>query len=335
MKVGLYSITYLGLWYRGDALTLPELITTAKRYGYDGIEIDGKRPHGNPLDWPAPRCRELRSIAQGEGIDIYAVAANNDFSSPVPEVREAQICYLRELIRMTADLGAPTLRVFLAWWGVTRHHRLATYNIVKGLWPVIHEKFSSEEIREWCRDALVECARYAGDAGVTLALQNHRPVIHDHHDVLRMIKEVGSPHLMACLDAPLMPDKSAAAIQQAATSVGSLQVLSHFGGEFEQAADGTIRGYDRYDGIVTGDTNQYYRDFVRAMRDIGYKGFIGYELCHQLPVVDGQTVDIRFAHENARLAARFMRELIESESVGSKASEARATNLLGSPGRAR
>jgi len=33
------------------------------------------------------------------------VAANNDFSNPAPEVREAQICYLRELIRMTAVLA--------------------------------------------------------------------------------------------------------------------------------------------------------------------------------------------------------------------------------------
>src|SRR5262249_49176588 len=99
MKLGLYSITYLGLWYRGEALPLPAMITRAKQYGYDGIEIDGKRPHGNPLDWPTPRCRELRSIADGEGIDIFAVAANNDFSNPVPEVREAQICYVRDLIR--------------------------------------------------------------------------------------------------------------------------------------------------------------------------------------------------------------------------------------------
>ena len=146
MKLGLYSITYLGLWYRGKELTLPELIGRARDYGYDGIEIDGKRPHGNPLDWPTPRCRELRSRANGEGIDIFAVAANNDFSNPVPEVREAQICVLRDLIRMTADLGAPTLRVFLAWWGVTRHPQLASYDIVKRLWPVVHERFSHEEI---------------------------------------------------------------------------------------------------------------------------------------------------------------------------------------------
>ena len=50
MKLGLYSITYLGLWYRGEALPLSEMILRAKEYGYDGIEIDGKRPHGNPLD---------------------------------------------------------------------------------------------------------------------------------------------------------------------------------------------------------------------------------------------------------------------------------------------
>src|SRR5215471_2500295 len=233
MKLGLYSITYLGLWYRGEALPLPAMITRAKRYGYDGIEIDGKRPHGNPLDWPTPRCRELRSIADSEGIDIFAVAANNDFSNPVPEVREAQICFVRDLIRMTSDLGASTLRVFLAWWGVTRHPQLASYDITKRLWPIVHEKFSTEEIWGWCREALIECARYAGEVGVVLALQNHRPVIKDYPDVLRMVKEVNSPHLQACLDAPLMLDKSSKSMQDAARAVGDLQVLSHFGGEFE------------------------------------------------------------------------------------------------------
>ncbi|MGO9924423.1 MAG: sugar phosphate isomerase/epimerase family protein [Isosphaeraceae bacterium] len=315
MKLGLYSITYLGLWYRGEALPLPEMITRARKYGYDGIEIDGKRPHGNPLDWPAPRCRELRSMAEGEGIEIFAVAANNDFSYPVPEVREAQICLVRELIRMSSDLGAPALRVFLGWWGVTRHPKLASYDIPKALWPIIHEKFSGEEIWGWCRDALVECARYAGDAGVTLALQNHHPIIKDHHDVLRMVEEVGSPHLKVCLDAPLMPDRSTAAIRQAARDVGALQVLSHFGGEFERRADGSIRGFDVMDRVVQGDTNQYYRDFVRAMYDIGYQGYMSFELCHPLPVVSGQTVDIGYAHQNAQLAAEFMRELFDSEST--------------------
>jgi sugar phosphate isomerase/epimerase len=315
MKIGLYSITYLGLWYRGEALTLPQLISRAKKYGYDGIEIDGKRPHGNPLDLPAARCRDLRSRADGEGIDIYAVAANNDFSNPVPEVREAQICYMRELIRMTADLGAPTLRVFLAWWGITRHPQLATYDIAEGYWPIVHEKFPEDEIWGWCREALVECARYAGDAGVTLALQNHKPLIKDHQDILRMQKEVGSPHLKLCLDAPLMPDRSAAGIRAGAQAVGPLQVLTHFGGEFERRPDGSVRGFERNDGVVGEETNRYYRDFVRSMNDIDYDGYIGYELCHQLPVENGQTVGIEYADQNAQMAAEFMRALIEAESA--------------------
>lgn len=312
MKLGLYSITYLGIWYQGKALTLPQLIKTAKRFGYDGIEIDGKRPHGNPLDWPTKRCRELRTLAQGEGVEIHAVAANNDFSCPAPEVREAQICYVRELIRMTADLSAKNLRLFLAWWGITRHPQLATYDIMEGLWPIVHERFSGEEIWDWCREALIECARYAGEFGVTLALQNHRPVIKDHHDVLRMVKEVNSPWLKVCLDAPLMLDKSAESMREAARAVGPLQVLSHFGGEFEREQDGRIRGYERNDGVVGDDTVQYYRDFALAMREIGYEGYISYELCHQLPVENGQTVGIEFADHNAQLAAEFMRQILKS-----------------------
>ncbi|NQU80846.1 MAG: hypothetical protein HQ543_04955, partial [Bacteroidetes bacterium] len=62
IKVGLYSITFLGVWYRGEALSLEEVIKRAKKYGYEGMEIDGKRPHGNPLDWPGKRCKELLSV---------------------------------------------------------------------------------------------------------------------------------------------------------------------------------------------------------------------------------------------------------------------------------
>jgi len=312
MKLGLYSITYLGIWYGGEALSLPAVLKTAKRFGYDGVEIDGKRSHGNPLDWPAKRCRELRALADGEGIEIHAVAANNDFSCPASEVREAQICYVHDLIRMTADLGAKTLRVFLAWWGVTKHPQLATYDIMENLWPIVHEKFSAEEIWSWCREALVECSRYAGEYGVALALQNHRPVIKDHRDVLRMVKEVNSPYLKVCLHAPLMLDKSLDVMREAARAVGSLQVLSHFGGEFDRQPDGSIRGYERNDGVAGDETRQYYQDFARAMREIGYQGYISYELCHQLPIVNGKTVGVEFADHNAQLAAEFMREIIKA-----------------------
>ncbi|HCI56375.1 MAG TPA: sugar phosphate isomerase [Bacteroidales bacterium] len=299
MKVGLYSITFLGVWYRGEAMPLEEMVKKAREFGYTGIEIDGKRPHGNPLDWPTKKCKDFRTYADGEGIEIYGVAANNDFSSPIPEHRECQIAYVKELIRMTSDFGAKTLRLFLAWPGITKHPQIAQYDIARDIWNYTHAKFSEEETWAWCREGMAECAKYAQDAGVVLALQNHKPVIRDYPEVLKMVKEVNSPNLKVSLDAPIMEDKSAEGIQKAARAVGDLQVLSHFGGEYERGSDGKVIGED------------FYRYFIKAMNDIGYQGYMSYELCHPLPVVDGQTVGIEFAEKNARLAAEFMNELIK------------------------
>ncbi len=224
-KVGLYSITYLGVWYKGNALTLDEMIPKARELGFDGMEIDGKRPHGNPLDMPTSRCKEIKAKADDEGLEIYAVSANNDFSSPVPEHRECQILYLRELIRMTSDLGVKPLRVFLGWPGVTLHPEGGSYDIARGIWKNAHLMFDPEQIWDWCREGIIESAKYAGEFGVTLALQNHRPVINDWKDVMRMIKEVDSPNLKACLDAPIMDDKSPENMMEAAQAVTGLQVL--------------------------------------------------------------------------------------------------------------
>jgi sugar phosphate isomerase/epimerase len=109
-----------------------------------------------------------------------------------------------------------------------------------------------------------------------------------------------------------MLEKSARAMHQAAQTVGPLQVLSHFGGEFERLPDGSIRGFERNDGVVGEETKQYYVDFVKAMRGIGYQGYISYELCHQLPVQNNRTVGIEFADRNAELASEFMRQILKS-----------------------
>jgi len=302
IKVGLYSITFLGVWYQGKALTVEQVIGKAREYGFDGIEIDGKRPHGNPLDWPTKRCKQLRSMADGEGIEVYAVAGNNDFSSPICEHRESQILYLRELIRMASELGAATVRVFLAWPGVTTHPQIATYAIARNVWNHTHSLTTGGDDWNRCRDALAECARYAGDFGVTLALQNHAPIVTSYKDVLRMIRQVNSPHLKACIDLPLLSDKSPEGIHAAVTETGGLEVLSHFGGEFDRNANGTI---------VNDHENDAFPPFIREMKQVGYNGYMGYELCHPLPIVDGQTVGVEFAEKNAKLAAEFMRGLLK------------------------
>jgi hypothetical protein len=98
-------------------------------------------------------------------------------------------------------------------------------------------------------------------------------------------------------------------MRQALEAVGPLQVLSHFGGEYDRDADGTVRGYVREpDGSLAPE--QFYAEFVAGLMDIGYDGFLGYELCHPLPKIDGQTVGLDFADKNARLAAEYLTKVI-------------------------
>src|SRR5689334_5237937 len=192
----LYSVTYIGLWYRGEALSVEQVLERAVTFGYGGIEIEAKRPHGCPLDWPLQRCREFRKRASDAGIAITGLAAMNDFSSPIAEYREAQLANIRDLIRMASDLGTGILRVFLAWPGAHRTPEGGgRYDIAQRNWDQVHEGIPEQHTWEHCRDCLGEAARFAAGQGITLALQNHKPVIRTYHDVLRMVREVASPDL--------------------------------------------------------------------------------------------------------------------------------------------
>jgi len=168
---------------------------------WDAPESERKRDEadhpGHGPDLPSPRCRLIRKLAGDQGIEIYAVAANNDFSSPVPEHRESQLLFVRELLRMSSELGAKVVRMFLAWPGVTLlPEGGGRYDIAQAIWKAEHKDFSAEQTWAWCREGMIEAAKLAGDFGITLALQNHPPVIdRGYMDMLRMIRE----RLLACL----------------------------------------------------------------------------------------------------------------------------------------
>ena len=40
MKIGLYGITYRGVWYRGEAVDVFSLVRLARQQGWEGLELD-------------------------------------------------------------------------------------------------------------------------------------------------------------------------------------------------------------------------------------------------------------------------------------------------------
>jgi len=307
MKIGLYSITYLGIWYDGPALTIPEVIGRAKRLGYTGIEIDGKRPHGNPMDLDQRARETIRNEAEKQGIEIVGVASNNDFASPIPEHRECQLLMVKEQIRLCKDLGGKVVRLFAAWPGISFVDGLASYDLARPAWEQFGSFCTRIQRWNWVRECLKEAADVAGEMGVTVALQNHAPLIRHWKDTLDLVEEVNSPALQVCLDVPIMVNQDTDYILQACHAVGSRQVHSHFGGEFERGPDGKIVVRP----IHFGQKPINYPAFLRGMKEIGYDGYICYEFCHPALDAKHRPQGLAFIDEQAELAREFMQQQLD------------------------
>jgi sugar phosphate isomerase/epimerase len=310
MKVGLYSITYLGIWYDGPALTFDDFAKRAKAYGYSGIELDGKRPHGNPMDLDQRTRDQMRNTLEREGIEIPCVAANNDFSSPVPEHRECQLLMVRELARLAADLGAQVVRLFAAWPGVVMRDGIATYDLVRSNFYTFERQFPhATRLERWniVKACLKEAATFGKEFGVVMALQNHAPLIRHWKDCYDLVQEVNSPWLKMCLDLPIMSSYDEEWVRQAVLTAGDLQVHSHFGGEFYRDDEGRVQLKSFRFGRPLPD----YAGFLTLMKEIEYDGYFCYELCHPVLSDTHEPLGLEYVDEQARLAQEFMSALIE------------------------
>ncbi len=305
MKVGLYSITYLGVWYDGPGLTLTQVFERAKQFGFDGVEIDGKRPHGNPMDLDDRARDEIRSKAEKLGIELVGVASNNDFSSPVPEHRECQLLMVREQIRLCRDLGGKVVRLFGAWPGVTFHNGIGTYDLARnGFERSFPDTPRLERLRH-IQECLSEAAKMAGDEGITVALQNHGPIIRHWRDVMDLVEAVDHPALQVCLDAPMLTAQDDAFVRNAGTTVGRRQVHSHFGGEFEE-----VQSAVELQPSTFGAPLINYPVFLSTMREIGYDGYFCYEFCHPAVNEKNEPLGLEFIDQQVEWAQRYMREQI-------------------------
>jgi len=308
MKIGLYSITYRGVWYRGEAVNVFDLVRLAKQQGWDGLELDAERPHAAPMDLSADDRKSLRDLAGECGLALCAVSPNCDLSSPVPVQREAMICYVRECIRLAHDLGSPICKVFAAWRGITLHDGLATYD----------ETYSYNQYGFWKGDrrgfvveAMRELSKVAEDYGIVLAMQNHGPdIVNRYQDVLALIEEVGSPAFKACMDINIEPEADSPRVaREMAAASGALQVHSHMNGEFRRNADGKVElaagGY--FDKHFWG-RRVAYPAYVDALVASGYEGYIDWEFCHPARK-DGRTAGIDYVHEQTRMAFEYISAL--------------------------
>ena len=103
---------YAFMSFSTPALTLDEMLATAKRHGYDGIEprLVADHAHGIEVQISAAARREVRAKVTDSGIALACIATSCLYANPATaqqNVEETLRC-----IDLAGDVGAPTIRVF-------------------------------------------------------------------------------------------------------------------------------------------------------------------------------------------------------------------------------
>jgi sugar phosphate isomerase/epimerase len=278
VKPCLHSIGYAGVW-RGQAqLNLDQFLVKAKELGYRAVMIMAKRPHLSPLDYDDAGRKKLKARLDELGLTLVCLAGYSDFTAGIdkpgiPNV-EIQAAYIGEVARLARDLGCSMVRIF------TGYER-----------PDIPYDKQYSQVLDGLRLSGKEAAKY----GVTLVVQNHHDIALHHEAMYWLLKEVNLPNVKAGWDAwsPTLEGLNPQEIRQSVLKMKpylihtiAAQYKRHPRYHYAHELTNYIRQDDAIRAVAMTDADGIidYTTFINSLKEIGYQGYIAYEMCE---VLDG------------------------------------------------
>ncbi|MBS1596698.1 MAG: sugar phosphate isomerase/epimerase [Bacteroidetes bacterium] len=309
MKFALLTVSYAGLFYSGKALSIEQQIYKAKELGFDALSIETKRPIASPIDLSKADRKRIKEVAAGEGIALCAIESLSNFSSNLMEERENNIAMMQYVLELASDLEIDVVKIFAAWPGIINdEEECALYNSFDR--TPYYKRLFPADLRRWDRavKGIREVSARAADLGITLALQNHAPVIRQgYEDVLAMMQEIDRPNIKLCLDVPLFYERqSDEYVRESIEHCGASTVLTHFGAwNFSQNADGEII----QDPSPSSGETINYKAFFGGLDEIGYEGYLVSEYC--LPVYKNHKIaGIEEVDHANKISLKYMKDLL-------------------------
>jgi sugar phosphate isomerase/epimerase len=293
----LHSVSYAGVW-RGQALlTLDQFLVKAKELGFAHVEVMAKRPHLSPLDYDQEARRKLKARMAELGVKIVCLAGYPDFTAGAEKAgipsAEIHAIYVGELARLARDLEIPFVRVF------TGYERPGVPFDVQ--WGIVVQ-------------GLRLASRRAAEYGVTLVVQNHHDIA-IHPDATHwLMREINEPNCKAAFDAwsPALQGINGAELAASVRKMGAMIVYTTVAdyvkqprARYEAALTNYLPGEEVVRAVPFGKGFIDYRAFFAALKEVGYKGFVAYEMCE---VLDGGG-SIENLDRTARMFLDHFREL--------------------------
>ena len=274
VKTCLHSIGYSGLW-RGQAmLTVDDFLVKAKELGYDGVILMAKKPHLSPLDYDEEARAKLKKQIADLGLTLVALAGYSDFTTGLDKIgiphTEIQSAYIGQLAKLAADLGTNMVRIFTGYERSSIPYDRQYAMVVEGI-----------------RMAAIEAQKY----GVTLVVQNHHDIALHHEAMFWLMQDVNMPNVKVGWDA-WAPNLAGLSQEEIKASIHRLQPYI----ALTIAADYIEMPRYRYDNHLTNYLPEHsvmratqmgkgiidYNTFFKTLKEIGYRGYLAYEMCEVL-----------------------------------------------------
>jgi sugar phosphate isomerase/epimerase len=196
VKLGCSSWSYHAAFRDGRIDQREWVRLCAEELELDGVEFDDLHfPTIDPV-----YLRDLKKLCADLQLTIAGVGVSNDFGPQ--QQRALEVDKVRRWCDVAAYLGAPVVRVFAGW--VPPMNGAGDTGRVVGLVRRIFGVPKPDTRRLWSdvMYTLRQCADYAAERGVVLAVQNSRThgVVGDPLQIAQCVQDVGSPWLRICLD---------------------------------------------------------------------------------------------------------------------------------------
>ena len=267
MKIGLHSISYAGLFYRGPGLSLEEVIDKAASLGFEGIEVMAKAPVCSPFDYDESRAKRARDYAASRGLELCFLAAYLDLNRPDRLDGEKEMVYAKDNIRLARDLGCSHVRVYSGG-------------------DHVYQGASLWQQWDWTVENVQRLLPIAQEHGVRLAMEVHTGVAQTTDALHAMMRQIGWDEVDMCTGPAILSlhgEPVAATVQ----GFGAKLVHSHVM-DFADLAPVVqyhdLRGlatnpFPRLNNVPMGQGKVENEAFMRACYEIGYQGYFAYEIC--------------------------------------------------------
>lgn len=192
MRLGISTYSY---WHFQGAPYPPErVLEEAARLGVAGVEILEVQLGA---DTGAQRLRALRRQALTLGLNLYGVSTHQDFVSPDPGVRAAEVRRTERSLQVAGELGAGCIRINSGRWKTIPD--FTAFMAAGGVEPPL-PGWTEADAFGWVEDCLGRLLPVAERAGVVLALENHWGLTGRATGVMRLLEALPSPWLAALAD---------------------------------------------------------------------------------------------------------------------------------------